>query len=1062
MANEYLKRTPTSTGNRKVWSLSAWFKRSDVDNISYIFFADRGSNAEGSVMAFSNAERIHHYQWNGSSYDYRKTTNAQIRDPGSWIHYLFTFDSTKPDEDQRQNIFVNGVKYNSLNSTDAVTINFEGFVNSITEHSIGRNANDIEGVAADFFFVDGQALTPDVFGFYKDGNGYISAGSTQATDFRNGQWVPRTPREIKNLINDNGGFGVNGFYLPMNDSSNFGADFHTTPNSIITLKGENLPQPRNGAPETTDAYVSQLRTDPYAANLVLAVPGIVGGASTGYGDYSADIKGSGSNKTLTANGNAGVAVTASYYGSALSFDGSGDYFQISQSSSDFAFETGDFTVETWFKYDATTAYGGIIDFGTTNNSGGFGIFYSSPNVIVRINGISAPQHDISISNTLVPTNQWNHIAVCRKLTTTTVYINGASAGIGTTSSAFNLTQNQPWIGTLNPNVYSSLYNFTGYIQDLRIYKGVAKYKGGFDVPKPYTPVGIATWRAVPDTCKNNFATLNAVKRAYYNSGNRSLSNGNLSATTITTGNSSNFYSSIGVSTGKWYAETYIRTETTAGVGFIGVSGLGRTCNENSLDPGEAVFYYGSQDSTNTRLYTYIGGYNSSTDLLLNRKEYGDPYSTGDFVGIGINANTGEINFYKNGVDQGVAYKFDTQAYPLFFRFEDGASSNTTSYEVNFGQNPTFAGNVSSAGTFTDANGVGLFKYQPPEGYLALCTKNLPEPTIKDPSNYFKTVLWTGKGSTGKKVTGVGFKPDLIWIKNRKNGVANSWHSLSDSVRNARLFPNDSSGEDTFKDVMSFDDDGFTLDYGSYVNTGSGTYVGWCWKAGGPAVFNTDGTIIPKVSVNRDAGFSIATWTGTTKSSQSIGHGLGKKPDFYIWKSRDNSRNWHVAHKGLPAYNYTLYLDTTAPQVDNDKISAEPDSTLIYPASSNVINGLGEDYVGYFWTEVEGFSRFGSYVGNGSADGPFVYCGFKPAWVLIKWATGTDHWFMCDSSRSPVNPITNRLDASDFIEEIETFTSMDFLSDGFKIRTSNGQINTSGGSFIFSAFAESPLKYANAK
>jgi hypothetical protein len=127
----------------------------------------------------------------------------------------------------------------------------------------------------DVFFIDGQALTPDVFGFYKQGKGYISAGSAQATDFRPGQWVPKTPRVIKTEIIRRGGFGVNGFYLPMNDSSNFGADFHTTPNSIITLKGEDLPQPRNGAPTTTDAYVSQLRTDPYAANLVLAVPGMI-------------------------------------------------------------------------------------------------------------------------------------------------------------------------------------------------------------------------------------------------------------------------------------------------------------------------------------------------------------------------------------------------------------------------------------------------------------------------------------------------------------------------------------------------------------------------------------------------------------------------------------------------------------------------------------------------------------------------------------------------------------------------------------------------------------------
>ena len=207
--------------------------------------------------------------------------------------------------------------------------------------------------------VDGQVLTPDVFGFNKEGKGYISVGSTQSTDFRPGQWLPKSPRVIKTEINRRGGFGVNGFYLPMNDSSNFGADFHCDPNTIITLKDESAPQPKNGAPTTSDNYISELRSDSNASNLVLAVPGIIGATGVAYTDFSANIKGSGTNKVLTANGNAGVALTDSYYGSAMEFDGSGDYFSGTYNA-DFNFGTGDFTIEMWAQPKTVNSIDGLF------------------------------------------------------------------------------------------------------------------------------------------------------------------------------------------------------------------------------------------------------------------------------------------------------------------------------------------------------------------------------------------------------------------------------------------------------------------------------------------------------------------------------------------------------------------------------------------------------------------------------------------------------------------------------------------------------------------------------
>ena len=338
MANEVLHRECLSTGNRKVFTWSSWIKcdkfTGPVRLWSHYFdggsaqsaiqFGYRnGASQEGAIRVFNVVS--------GGSMSGLFELDTLLRDYSGWFHLLVSVNTTLSTADDRIKIYINGVRQQPFAATySAPAINEEYSWNSrlslngnrgqvIGSYDSGSGGERWEGQLTDVFWVDGQALTPEVFGFYKDGNGYISAGSTQATDFRNGQWVPRTPREIKNLINDNGGFGVNGFYLPMNDSSNFGADFHCDSNSIIKLKGEDLPQPRNGAPTTTDAYVSQLRDDPYAANLVLAMPLIVGGQDNGYGDYSADIKGSGTNKTVTATGSPSITGINSsrYYGSAL-------------------------------------------------------------------------------------------------------------------------------------------------------------------------------------------------------------------------------------------------------------------------------------------------------------------------------------------------------------------------------------------------------------------------------------------------------------------------------------------------------------------------------------------------------------------------------------------------------------------------------------------------------------------------------------------------------------------------------------------------------------------------
>jgi hypothetical protein len=552
MANEYLQRTPTSTGNQRVWTWGGWIKLNSLST-SYTSIMESftgGSDVYCTIAINSNAITIN--QDNGAGGVMQITASPLHRDPSSWFHLLVSVDTTQTLAQNRVRIYVNGDEEVVTYSTTP-SINFETHFNRTGGHRIGTRWNTSSYINAeytDIFLVDGQALTPDVFGFYKQGKGYISVGSAQATDFRPGQWVPKTPRVIKTEINRRGGFGVNGFYLPMNDSRNFGADFHGEPNSIITLN-EKLPQPRVGVASTAVGigYTDALRADPYAANLVLALPFVSGGLSSGFGDYAPSIKGSGSPKSITVTGTVSIANTASYYGSALYLpNGSSDEIAITHSN-DFLF-TDDFTIECWvYPTSSTTGDGSLfveIEPAFTSYLA-FNLDPGSPGVFNIYLNSGSPTFSPVAPTGMV--GQWNHVVLERNRQIVSVYLNGSVVGIKTnvTGNLGYSTVNKTRIGGgANPSINS-------YIQDFRIYKGVAKYKGGFDVPRPYTPVGIATWRAVPDTTANNFATWNALQNSM------TLTDGNLTCTSP--GSDKEIYSTIGITTGKWYVEARTNTGT---------------------------------------------------------------------------------------------------------------------------------------------------------------------------------------------------------------------------------------------------------------------------------------------------------------------------------------------------------------------------------------------------------------------------------------------------------------------------------------------------------------------
>jgi hypothetical protein len=327
-------------------------------------------------------------------------------------------------------------------------------------------------------------------------------------------------------------------------------------------------------------------------------------------------------------------------------------------------------------------------------------------------------------------------------------------------------------------------------------------------------------------------------------------------------------------------------------------------------------------------------------------------------------------------------------------------------------------------------------------------------TIDKPTDYFNTVLFTGNGST-QSITGVGFQPDWVWIKNRG---ATTNHEMADVVRgvNKLLKPNDTDAEQSNSNkITSFDSDGFGVGNDANVNQSSTNIVSWNWKAGGSASSNTDGSITSNVSASTDAGFSIVSYTGTG-SNATVGHGLGAEAKWIIFKDRDTTAEWRSYHvgsgnTGALDFNTSDAIQTTSVFFQN----TTPTSSVFSLGTGTDVNNTNA-FIAYCFAEKKGYSKFGSYTGNGNADGTFVYTGFRPAWLLTKKSSGAgDSWNLLDSKRNTFNPADKRITVDTANPEATT-TQYDFLSNGFKVRNTTGAVNTSGANYIYSAFAESPF------
>ena len=337
--------------------------------------------------------------------------------------------------------------------------------------------------------------------------------------------------------------------------------------------------------------------------------------------------------------------------------------------------------------------------------------------------------------------------------------------------------------------------------------------------------------------------------------------------------------------------------------------------------------------------------------------------------------------------------------------------------------------------------------------------------INKPTDYFNTVLYTGTGST-QSITGVGFQPDWVWLKRRDNVGR---HRLFDAVRGATksVRSDDSEAEITRADSLtSFDSDGFTLGADSIsgginVNISGETMVGWSWLGANTTASNTDGSITSTVSANTTSGFSIVSYTGTG-SNATVGHGLGVAPSWIVIKGRNQTEDWTTYHISTGNTKNVILNSTAVPDTSTTYWQdTSPTSSVFYLGSSTRPNTSGGTYIAYCFAEKKGFSKFGSYVGNGNADGTFVYTGFKPAFTILKRTDSADNWLMQDNKRkNPFNVVDTQLFPDLDNAESSSSAILDYCSNGFKIRKTGGNINASGGSYIYMCFAENPLVGTN--
>jgi hypothetical protein len=1032
-ASAYLNRTPASAGNRKTWTWSAWIKRGALTGDNYLFAAGT-SNSDRLGIAFPESLGI--VGTNGGSNVLILTSTPVYRDPSAWYHIVIAIDTTQATASNRAKIYVNGVQVTAFGTATYPSQNTDLQVNSTNPHVLGTRgtysvADNFDGYMADINFIDGQALTPNSFG---TSNGL-------------GVWQP---------IRYGGSYGTNGFYLPFTNSGSVstnylvvaggggaGESFGAGGGGGGVVSGTTTLNQGSSYTVTVGAGgANQVNTtggNSSFTGLTTAIGGGCGGGSSFPTGTAGGSGGGGRGGASPANGGAGTAGQGNAGGNGTSVAGGGG---------------------------GGAGGAGVTSGNTQGGAGGAGI--ANP-----ITGSTAGQ-----------------------LVSGTYYLAGGGSGNGTgggqtpgnggtavgTAGAANTGAGA---GGDNPVFGGSGIVIVSYAGTPKFTGGIVSQTGGNTIHtftssgtlngigSDYSPNG-NNWTA------NNFSfssgttydsmtdvpTLTSATAANYavwnplwslgGSGYITPTNGNLRASI---GGSYNIIAStISLpSTGKWYMEFTLTTGVYAEYGLCSATASGGGTNAGVF----AAYYNGVAQ------YALINGSATLTDG-------NQAWVSGDIGLIAVDVDNNKVWLGRNrsGTVVWMGGGNPSAGTSPSFSAAGGGGVYSTAFNAQTFNNPFVASGGGS--DVWDANfGQQPFVGTPPTDFLRLNTFNLPTPTIPAGNLFMNATLYTGNGSAATDVqtitngvAGQSFQPDLVWTKSRSNAVS---HHIGDSVRgiDKTLFSNLTAAEASYTyDIHAFNSNGFTVGNDGTQNTSGYTYVAWQWRASNAtAVTNTQGSINSSVSANTTAGFSIVTYTGNATAGATIGHGLGVAPAMIIVKRRDDVVGWFVWHTAFNSATAKLDLNSTDAIFSSNVYlnSTFPSSTVVTLGTSGYTNASGGTYVMYAFAQVAGYSAFGSYTGNGSSDGPFVFTGFRPRFVLIRRTdSGPVNWFIWDTSRDTYNVAFRELYPDQPNAESTSTNSLDILSNGIKLRTSSSDRNANGGNYIYMVFAENPFKYANAR
>ena len=572
-----------------------------------------------------------------------------------------------------------------------------------------------------------------------------------------------------------------------------------------------------------------------------------------------------------------------------------------------------------------------------------------------------------------------------------------------------------------PKEYSGSYGTNGFY--LKFVSGALGTDSSGE-GNNYTAANLANADVVTDTPTNNCMTLNPL-----DTGSSTLSQGNL---TLVTSNHSDTSGTMRLpNTGKWYWEV---TCTTVGAAYFGIYKTSYTQDSGSWVTGSNIALIantGQKVTQGSSAATYMSG----------------AVSNGDVVGVAVDCDNGKI-FFADSNTWGDSGNPATGANPAgTFTASDGwkpgfygaGSPNAINLSLNFGQK--------------------TFSYTPPSGFSALTASNLSDPAIALPSAHFNPHIYTGSNNTDA-ITGVGFQPDLVWVKQRD--VAYN-HQLHDAVRGAAaglLMSDNNAGENSGYPIASFDSDGFTPASGNVTGLNTGSMVGWFWKANGAGSTDTSGDIDATVSANPTAGFSIVNYVPNGTASATIPHGLGVAPDMVFYKRYNSASAWFCWTTAIDGSDDYLVLESTAAAAAVSQAGSTSFTSSFIRALNYGASGSPE-VVAYCFASKDAYSSIGSYTGNGSADGPMIVTGFRPVLILVKRTDATNNWVIYDVKRNTFNAIDKTI-YTDTAAAEGTYSGGDILSNGFKVRYTGGMLNTDGGTYLYMAFAESPFKTANAR